>query len=120
MSSEKKAQEALLPVSEGSDSESTESTIKVTPVPLGAYRVQIDTKVPLPRLDTVLLDLCRKQKENIKLKILSRASLKELFKKKRIRIKGQIATPSSSIAIGTTYVDILGFALPEKKPSSDS
>ena len=39
----------------------------------------------------------------------SRTEFKELFKKKRIRIKGQPAVPSSSLAKGTTYVDILGY-----------
>jgi len=92
-----------------------EGEIKITPVPLGAYRITIETKLPKPRLDQVLLDYCRNQNANIKLKILSRASLKELFKKGRIRIKGQIATPSSSLASGTTFIDVLGYALEDKK-----
>ena len=51
----------------------------------------------------------RDQKENLKLRVLSRTEFKQLFKEKRILIKGQPATPSSSLAAGTTYVDILGF-----------
>ena len=41
---------------------------------------------------------------------ISRSALKDLFKKKRIQLKGQAAVPSSLIAEGTSYVDILGFS----------
>jgi hypothetical protein len=41
---------------------------------------------------------------------ISRSALKDLFKKKRIQLKGQAAVPSSLLAEGTSYVDILGFS----------
>ena len=40
---------------------------------------------------------------------ISRSAFKELFKTKRITLKGQSAVPSSTLAKGTTVVDILGF-----------
>jgi len=55
------------------------------------------------------LEKLREQDENSVLKNISRTEFKELFKKKKIRIKKQIATPSSALAQGTTEVDILGF-----------
>jgi len=61
------------------------------------------------RIDTVLLDELRKQERNAVLKNISRKKFKALFKEKRIQLKGQSAVPSSSLAAGTTYVDILGF-----------
>ena len=60
-------------------------------------------------MDQVLLEELRKQSRCLLLKNISRTEFKELFKKKRIRIKGQIATPSSGLAKGTTFVDIQGF-----------
>lgn len=62
-----------------------------------------------PRLDQVLLEELRVQNRNAELKAISRTAFKELFKKKRVQIKGQPALPSSKLAQGTTYVDILGF-----------
>jgi hypothetical protein len=56
-----------------------------------------------------LMRALREQKDNLKLRVLSRTEFKQLFKEKRILIKGQAATPSSSLAAGTTYVDIIGF-----------
>lgn len=61
------------------------------------------------RIDTVLLEELRRQERNLDLKRISRAAFKELFKKKRIQLKGQAARPSSMLAVGTTFVDILGF-----------
>lgn len=52
----------------------------------------------------------RKQSRNLALKNISRTEFKALFKNKRVRIKGQPATPSSALAQGTTYVDIIGFS----------
>ncbi|MGK5084996.1 hypothetical protein WDW37_17035 [Bdellovibrionota bacterium FG-1] len=83
--------------------------------PQNAFRVTLVLSSSKPRLDTVLLEELRKQKLHLALSILSRGALKELFKKKRIRIKGQPATPSSSLAQGTTYVDIHGYA--DKDPA---
>ena len=51
----------------------------------------------------------KKQNENLNLREISRVKFKELFKTGKILIKGQIATPKSSLAKGTTYVDILGY-----------
>jgi RNA-binding protein YlmH len=77
--------------------------------PNKAFRVTLELTNPERRLDSVLLNALRKQNLHLELRNLSRASLKELFKKKKIRIKGQIALPSSSLAKGTTYVDVLGY-----------
>jgi hypothetical protein len=81
----------------------------VPPIPKGAFRVILELSSARPRIDQILLEELRKQNRNIDLKAISRAKLKELFKNKRIRIKGQAAVPSSSLAKGVTYVDILGF-----------
>ncbi|MCM2324313.1 MAG: hypothetical protein NDJ90_13735 [Oligoflexia bacterium] len=77
--------------------------------PANAFRVTLTLASPRPRLDQVLLEELRKQKRNHFLRNISRTEFKELFRKKRVRIKGQSATPSSSLARGTTYVDILGY-----------
>jgi 23S rRNA-/tRNA-specific pseudouridylate synthase len=55
------------------------------------------------------MEALRKQSRNLLLKNISRTEFKELFKAKKVRIKGQPATPSSALAEGTTYVDIMGF-----------
>ena len=77
--------------------------------PTKAFRVTLILNAPERRLDNVLLNALRQQTLHLELRNLSRGSLKELFKKKKIRIKGQIAVPSSALAVGTTYVDVLGF-----------
>lgn len=77
--------------------------------PKNSFRVTLVLTSPAQRLDQPLLEGLRKQSRNLALKNISRTEFKELFKKKRIRIKGQPAVPSSSLARGTTYVDILGF-----------
>jgi 23S rRNA-/tRNA-specific pseudouridylate synthase len=58
-------------------------------------------------MDNVLLNALREQNENPTLKTISRTALKELFNEKKIFIKGQRAKSNSSLAKGTTYVDIL-------------
>ncbi|MDR3606618.1 MAG: hypothetical protein P4M08_04460 [Oligoflexia bacterium] len=78
-------------------------------VPPNSFRVVLNLKEPKPRLDSVLMEALRAQKECLTLRNLSRGEFKELFKKKKIRIKGQSATPSSALAKGLTYVDIHGF-----------
>lgn len=78
--------------------------------PKNAFRVTLSLASGAPRLDQVLLEALRKQDESLKLKNISRSEFKELFKKRRIQIKGQSAVPSSGLAAGTTVVDILGFA----------
>lgn len=57
----------------------------------------------------VLMEALRNQSRNLDLKILSRTGFKELFAKKHIRIKGQPAKPSSTLALGITYIDIIGY-----------
>ena len=75
----------------------------------GAFRVTLVVTNKGLRLDSLLIEALRGQKENSELKNISRTQFKELFNKKKVRIKGQAAKPSSSLALGTTYVDILGF-----------
>jgi hypothetical protein len=60
-----------------------------------------------PRLDTHLLEALRGQEENGDLKRISRSQFKKLFDEKRVLIKGQPAKPSSSLAAGVTYVDVV-------------
>ena len=61
------------------------------------------------RLDQVLLEELRKQNRNLQLRNITRTEFKDLFKRKKVQIKGQNATPSSSLAHGVTNIDILGF-----------
>jgi hypothetical protein len=75
--------------------------------PEGAYRVVLSLNSPQRRIDQVLLEELRKQKDNLALANITRTEFKELFNKRKIRIKGQPARASSSLAKGTTYVDIL-------------
>ncbi len=76
--------------------------------PKNSARVTIELTWPEDRLDNILLEKIRTQEENMKLKNLSRAGLKKLFMEGKVQIKGQNAKPSSSLAKGTTYIDILG------------
>lgn len=80
-----------------------------TEQPKNSFRVTVTLSSPRPRIDQVLLEVLRKQNQNLALRNISRSDFKELFKKKRIRIKGQPAIPSSALAQGMTHVDILGF-----------
>jgi hypothetical protein len=77
--------------------------------PKNSFRVTLQLSAPRPRIDQVLMEELRKQTLNLELKNISRTAFKELFKKRRIQIKGQSAVPSSSLAQGMTEVDILGF-----------
>lgn len=77
--------------------------------PAGSFRVELSLNRKQPRLDTHLLEAIRAQEQNQKLKRLSRTAFKALFNDKKILIKGQAAKPSSGLAAGITYVDILGF-----------
>ncbi|MBI3556144.1 MAG: hypothetical protein HY074_07765 [Deltaproteobacteria bacterium] len=79
------------------------------PKPPNSFRVTLNLTSAQPRIDQVLLEELRKQKRNIDLQHISRSKFKELFKEKRIQIKGQSAVPSSALAEGTTVVDIIGF-----------
>lgn len=77
--------------------------------PKNSARITLTLNWPEDRLDNILLNAIREQNENLSLKQVSRAGLKKLFNDKKIVIKGQIAKPSSALAKGITYVDILGF-----------
>lgn len=77
--------------------------------PAGSFRVELTLNYKQPRLDTLLLEAIRAQEQNQKLKRVSRSAFKALFNEKKILIKGQAAKPSSALAAGTTFVDILGF-----------
>lgn len=79
------------------------------PLQPNAFRIVLNLEFPESRMDNTLLKALREQNENQKLKVISRAALKELFNEKKILIKGQRAKSSSALAKGTTYVDILGF-----------
>jgi hypothetical protein len=77
--------------------------------PKNSFRIILTLNQKLPRLDTVLLEAIRGQDDNLELKRISRTAYKTLFNEKRILIKGQAAKPSSGLAAGITYVDILGY-----------
>lgn len=74
--------------------------------PKNSFRVILQLNNGKRRLDMVLLEALRNQDDNPTLKTISRKAFKELFSKKRVYIKGQLAKPSSNIEGGTTYVDI--------------
>lgn len=79
----------------------------VPPRPPNSTRITLQLDKSESRLDTVLLTAIREQDENAKLKLISRTDFKELFNAGKITIKGQRARPSSGLAAGVTYVDIL-------------
>ncbi len=79
----------------------------IPPVPTHSFRVILQIDQGHSRLDSHLMEALRAQNENPQLKAISRTAFKELFKNKKILIKGQPARPSSELAAGTTYVDIL-------------
>lgn len=79
----------------------------VPPSVPGAFRVKLLMNSRQPRLDVHLLEALRGQEENPELKRISRTQFKKMFDEKKILIKGQPAKPSSSLAAGITYVDLL-------------
>ena len=81
----------------------------IPPQPENSFRVTLDLNARASRMDTILLNALKAQKENLDLKNISRAKLKELFLSGSIQIKGQRAKPSSALAVGITYIDILGY-----------
>ena len=83
--------------------------VKIPEQPKNSFRVTLTLTSGYQRLDGLLMEALRNQDENQELKALSRANFKKLFKEKRVMIKGQNARPSSELAVGVTYVDILGF-----------
>lgn len=84
-------------------------TITTPEQPANSFRIALNLDYPESRMDNVLLTALREQSENEALKNISRAALKDLFNNKKVFIKGQRAKSNSSLAKGTTYVDILGF-----------
>lgn len=79
----------------------------IPPRPPNSTRITLELDKSESRLDTLLLQALRNQDENAKLKQISRVDFKELFNNGKVTIKGQRARPSSGVAAGTTYVDIL-------------
>lgn len=81
----------------------------IPPKPDNSFRITLDLLRPAGRLDAILLQAIKGQNENLTLREISRTAFKELFNSGKIQIKGQNARPSSGLAKGITYVDILGF-----------
>jgi hypothetical protein len=81
----------------------------IPPQPPHSFRITLNLPHKASRLDSVLMEALRAQNKNLDLRNLTRGTFKELFKSKRILIKGQPARPASAISGGTTYVDILGY-----------
>ena len=79
----------------------------VPPRPPKSTRITLELSRSEKRLDNILLAALREQNENPMLKLISRVDFKELFNSGKVTIKGQRAKPSSGLASGTTYVDIL-------------
>lgn len=82
---------------------------KIPPQPANSFRIVLELSRSEKRLDSILLQAIKQQNENLTLREISRTEFKELFNTSRIQIKGQNARPSSALAKGITYVDILGF-----------
>lgn len=83
-------------------------TIDKTPAqPANSHRITIEIYARVSRMDTTLLNALKEQKEDLALRNISRQGLKNLFLDGKIQIKGQRAKPSSALAKGITYVDIL-------------
>lgn len=81
----------------------------IPPRPPKSFRIVLELPRAEKRLDNVLLQAIRDQNENLNLREVTRTKFKELFSEGKVLIKGQRARPSSALAKGTTYVDILGF-----------
>ncbi len=77
--------------------------------PKNSFRIILDLNARASRMDTILLNALKAQKENLDLRNISRAKLKNLFLTGSIQIKGQRAKSASGLAAGMTYVDILGY-----------
>lgn len=81
----------------------------IPPQPAKSFRIAIELTKRIDRMDNTLLAALKNQEDNQTLKGISRNALKKLFLDGKIQIKGQLAKPSSALAVGITYVDILGF-----------
>ncbi len=82
---------------------------KVPEQPPKSFRIVLELTSRVSRMDNTLLTALKSQNENLDLRNISRQGLKSLFTEGRVQIKGQRARPSSALAKGLTYVDILGF-----------
>ncbi len=82
---------------------------QIPPKPPKSFRIILDLTARVDRMDNTLITALKNQNENLDLRNISRQGLKTLFTEGRIQIKGQRAKPSSALAKGLTYVDILGF-----------
>ncbi len=81
----------------------------IPPQPANSFRIVLNLELRQKRIDTVLLQALRDQNDNMTLKHITRTEFKKLFDNKKIQIKGQNTRPSSALATGVTYIDILGF-----------
>jgi hypothetical protein len=81
----------------------------IPPRPDNSFRLTLELDHSQKRLDSCLLTALKLQTEQPALNQLSRTKFKELFSNGKVLIKGQRAKPTSSLAKGITYVDILGF-----------
>ena len=79
----------------------------IPPKPPKSYRITLELTRAEKRLDNALLAAIREIDDNLDLKNISRTEFKTLFNEGKIQIKGQKARPSSAVAKGITYVDIL-------------
>ena len=74
--------------------------------PPKSFRIVLELTRSESRMDTILLNALKAQKEDLNMRNITRGKLKQMFVNGQIQIKGQIARPSSALATGTTYVDI--------------
>ncbi len=81
----------------------------IPPRPPKSARIVLELYKAEKRLDGILLSAIKQQNDNLNLREISRVKYKTLFKEGKIQIKGQPARPTSAIAKGLTYVDILGY-----------
>lgn len=79
----------------------------IPPQPPKSFRIVLNLNRSESRMDNVLLAALREQNDDLNMKNISRSQLKEFFNNGQVQIKGQNARPSSGLAKGTTYVDIL-------------
>lgn len=86
----------------------------IPPQPPKSFRIVLELERSESRMDTVLLNALKAQKEDLNMRNITRGKLKEYFTNGQVQIKGQIARPSSGLAKGTTYIDIL-LKAPSKK-----
>ncbi len=80
---------------------------KIPDQPPKSFRVIIELNSRISRMDNTLLEALKKQNDDINFKNITRSALKNLFTTGLVQIKGQRAKPSSALAKGITYVDIL-------------